>query len=99
MANVLLCIWREASFVRRQIRVGDSKPGFYAIASPPDPNNQGVVELLVKAVPDSTAQLLADSKDGENFSLHSMVLAAYECSSLDIPISHRRHSVRMLSSA
>ena len=56
--------------VRRQIRVGDSKPGFYAIASPPDPNNQGVVELLVKAVPDSTAQLLANSKDGDNLLTH-----------------------------
>ena len=85
--------------MRRQIRVGDSKPGFYAIASPPDPNNQGVVELLVKAVPDSTAQLLADSKDGEHFLPHSMVLAFYECSSLDIHISHRRRSMRMLSTA
>lgn len=30
------------------LQVGDSKPGFFAIASPPDPNNAGVVELLIK---------------------------------------------------
>lgn len=49
-----------------QVRVGDSKPGFFAIASPPDPNNQGVVELLVKPVPDSASQLIADSKEGDS---------------------------------
>ena len=99
LADLSLCIQHEAWTVRRQIRVGDSKPGFYAIASPPDPNNHGVVELLVKAVPDSTAQLLADSKDGETHLPHFMILALCECSSLDIPISHRRRSMRMLSSA
>ncbi len=72
---MLPCTLLEAWTVRQQIRVVDSKPGFYAIASPPDPNNQGVVELLVKAVPDSTAQLLADSKDGDNMLTHSMTLA------------------------
>ncbi|KAF8060585.1 zinc finger CCCH domain-containing protein 40 [Scenedesmus sp. PABB004] len=32
-----------------QIKVGEGKPGFFAIASPPDPNNQGLVEFLIKA--------------------------------------------------
>ena len=81
--------------MRRQIRVGDSKPGFYAIASPPDPNNQGVVELLVKAVPDSTAQLLADSQDGDKMLPHCMTLAFDE--TFRERVSHR--SVRILSSA
>ena len=31
-----------------QVRVNGSKPGFFAIASPPDENNQGLVELLIK---------------------------------------------------
>eukprot|EP00882_Tetradesmus_deserticola_P006381 GHRQ01006711.1.p1 GENE.GHRQ01006711.1~~GHRQ01006711.1.p1 ORF type:complete len:324 (+),score=160.03 GHRQ01006711.1:989-1960(+) len=32
-----------------QIKVGEGKPGFFAIASPPDPNNQGLLEFLIKA--------------------------------------------------
>jgi hypothetical protein len=31
------------------MQVGEGKPGFFAIASPPDPNNQGLVEVLIKA--------------------------------------------------
>lgn len=31
-----------------QVKVGDSKPGFFAIASAPDANNQGVLEFLIK---------------------------------------------------
>lgn len=42
-----------------QIKVGDSKPGFFAIASAPDPNNQGVLELLIKKQ-GGTAELLCD---------------------------------------
>ncbi len=47
-------------------QVGDSKPGFYAIASPPDPNNAGLVELLIKSVPGTTAEILAGSSAGAN---------------------------------
>jgi len=47
-----------------QIKVGDSKPGFYAIASPPDVNNQGCVELLVKSIPGTTAEILVGSTAG-----------------------------------
>jgi len=32
-----------------QVKVGDSKPGFFAIASPPDPNNQGGLRLWLRA--------------------------------------------------
>jgi hypothetical protein len=31
------------------LQVGEGKPGFFAIASPPDPNNQGLLEFLIKA--------------------------------------------------
>ena len=48
-----------------QIKVGDSKPGFYAIASPPEPNNLGYVELLVKSIPGTTAEILAQSSAGD----------------------------------
>lgn len=48
-----------------QIKVGDSKAGFFAIASPPDSNNQGLVEVLIKdGPPDSTANLLCNISAG-----------------------------------
>ncbi len=46
------------------MRIGEGKPGFFAIASPPDPNNAGVVELLVKSVPDTASEQLAATKAG-----------------------------------
>ena len=49
-----------------QIKVGDSKAGFFAIASPPDSNNQGLVEVLIKdGPPDSTANLLCNATEGK----------------------------------
>ena len=48
-----------------QIKVGDSKPGFFAIASAPDSNNQGLIEVLIKdGPPDSAANLLCSSSPG-----------------------------------
>ncbi|GFR44733.1 hypothetical protein Agub_g6061 [Astrephomene gubernaculifera] len=41
-----------------QVKVGDSKPGFFAIASAPGAHPGGLLELLVKGVPGSTAELL-----------------------------------------
>ncbi len=46
------------------MRIGEGNPGFFAIASPPDPNNLGVVELLIKAVPESASEQLAATKPG-----------------------------------
>jgi len=48
-----------------QAKVNDSKPGFFAIASPPDANNSGVVELLIKRQ-GGTAELLCDAKEGDD---------------------------------
>lgn len=48
-----------------QMRIGEEKPGFFAIASPPDPNNAGVVELLVKSIPNTASEQLAQLKAGE----------------------------------
>lgn len=42
----------------------DAKPGFFAIASPPDVNNQGVLELLVKKVPGGAAEALCGLQAG-----------------------------------
>eukprot|EP00878_Enallax_costatus_P007580 GHUV01007937.1.p1 GENE.GHUV01007937.1~~GHUV01007937.1.p1 ORF type:complete len:325 (+),score=104.05 GHUV01007937.1:809-1783(+) len=42
-----------------QIKVGDGKPGFFAIASPPDPNNQGLLEFLIKAQGEAATALAA----------------------------------------
>ena len=48
-----------------QIKVGDSKPGFFAIASAPDRNNQGLVEVLIKdGPPESAANLLCNMSTG-----------------------------------
>lgn len=48
-----------------QIKVKDSKPGFFAIASAPDSNNQGLVEVLIKDGPaESTANLLCNIPAG-----------------------------------
>lgn len=46
------------------MRIGEEKPGFFAIASPPDPNNAGVVELLVKSIPDTASEQIAQLKAG-----------------------------------
>lgn len=49
-----------------QIKVGDSKPGFFAIASAPDSNNQGLVEVLIKdGPPESAANLLCNISPGQ----------------------------------
>ena len=40
-------------------KVGDSKPGFFAVASPPDPNNAGVLEFLIKAAGETAERLAA----------------------------------------
>ena len=53
-----------------QIKVGESKPAFYAIASAPSAKAE--IELLVKNQGD-TAQILCDSKAGDPlFSLRSL---------------------------
>ena len=46
-----------------QLKVGDSSPGFYAIASGPDPGNKGVIELLIKKAGD-TAERVCSAPEG-----------------------------------
>jgi arabinosyltransferase len=48
-----------------QIKVGDSKPGFFAIASAPDANNAGVIELLVKNAGETAEKLCSSSAGAE----------------------------------
>ncbi|KAK9837357.1 hypothetical protein WJX84_001967 [Apatococcus fuscideae] len=48
-----------------QVRVNGSKPGFFAIASPPDENNQGLVELLIKRQGE-TAEAICSVAEGGN---------------------------------
>jgi len=42
-----------------QVKIGEGKPGFFAIASAPDPNNQGLLEFLIKAQGDAAEALAA----------------------------------------
>lgn len=52
-----------------QLKVADTdKPGFFAIASPPEPNNAGMLELLVKSQPGSTAEALCKLGEGSQVS-------------------------------
>jgi hypothetical protein len=45
--------------------VGEGKPGFFAIASPPDPNNQGLLEFLIKAQGEA-AEALAGARQPDS---------------------------------
>ncbi|EFJ45138.1 hypothetical protein VOLCADRAFT_106094 [Volvox carteri f. nagariensis] len=47
-----------------QIKVGDSKPGFFAIASAPGAHSDGLLEFLIKGAPGTTAELLCNAGDG-----------------------------------
>lgn len=50
-----------------QVKVGDSKPGFFAIASPPNSNSNGLLEVLIKDGGDrSTANLLCNVSQGKH---------------------------------
>lgn len=55
-----------------QVKVEDSKPGFFAIASPPDANNAGVIELLVKNAGE-TAEKLCSSSAGSEVSVSNVM--------------------------
>ncbi|KAJ9529694.1 hypothetical protein QJQ45_014457 [Haematococcus lacustris] len=44
---------------------GEGKAGFFAIASPPDVNNQGVLEMLIKVQPSSPAEALCALQAGQ----------------------------------
>lgn len=55
------------------LQVGHGKPGFFAIASPPDPNNQGLLEFLIKAQGEA-AEALAGTQAG-TVAVHSYCAA------------------------
>eukprot|EP00873_Tetraselmis_striata_P037086 jgi/Tetstr1/457350/TSEL_043953.t1 len=57
-----------------QAKVGDSKPGFFAIASPPttDNNMQGLLKLLVKGQGE-TAELMCKLSPGDKLSVSSVM--------------------------
>jgi NAD(P)H-flavin reductase len=55
-----------------QIKVEESKPGFFAIASAPDANNAGVIELLVKNAGE-TAEKLCSSTAGSDVEISSVM--------------------------
>ncbi len=62
-----------------QIKVGDSKPAFYALASAPAPDKP--VEIIVKNQGD-TAEILCDSKAGESPQLAQLWLLFHRGSSV-----------------
>ncbi|GIL50738.1 hypothetical protein Vafri_6886 [Volvox africanus] len=52
-----------------QIKVGDSKPGFFAIASAPGTHSDGLLEFLIKGAPGTTAELLCNAGEGTEVSV------------------------------
>jgi len=54
---------KPGQFIQAKV-VADGKPGFFAIASPPDVNNSGVLELLIKRVPGGAAEALCSLAPG-----------------------------------
>jgi hypothetical protein len=52
-------------------QVGEGKPGFFAISSAPDPNNQGLLEFLIKAQGEA-AEAVAALQAGETESRGTM---------------------------
>ena len=51
-----------------QMKVGESKAAFLAIASPPGASSEGAMEFLIRAVPNSTADLLCNLNAGDKVS-------------------------------
>jgi arabinosyltransferase len=49
-----------------QIKVGDSKPAFLAIANAPAASKDGTMEFLIKFLPDSTAGHITGLSAGDN---------------------------------
>ena len=67
-----------------QLKVGESSPGLYAIASPPDANYQGVIELLIKNQ-GATSELLCSQDAGGSWQMpgcacHFETAAECKCS-------------------
>lgn len=50
----------------------DGKPGFFAIASAPDVNNQGVLELLIKVQPGATAEAICGLAAGADLMVRGL---------------------------
>jgi arabinosyltransferase len=48
-----------------QMKVGDSKPAFLAVANAPAASENGLMEFLIKDLPDSTANLVTNLKVGD----------------------------------
>lgn len=63
-----------------QAKVGDSKPGFFAIASPPNPSS-GIVELLIKSQ-GGTAELLCQLKEGSDLQVSAVMGKGFDISNV-----------------
>lgn len=52
-----------------QMKVGDSKPAFLAIASAPEASAGGMMEFLIKDIPETTANMIVNLKEGDEVCL------------------------------
>jgi len=54
----------------------EGKPGFFAIASPPNTNKTGVLELLVKSQPGSAAEAICGLQEGSDVKVSPVMVGA-----------------------
>lgn len=48
-----------------QMKVGDSKPAFLAIANAPEASEGGAMEFLIKDIPETTANMIVNLEEGD----------------------------------
>jgi NAD(P)H-flavin reductase len=68
-----------------QVRVGDSKPAFLAIASPPATSSGGSLEFLIKYVEGSTAGFLCNLRKGDTVELSQVLGNGFDIRQISPP--------------
>uniref|UniRef100_A0A0C9QUW4 TSA: Wollemia nobilis Ref_Wollemi_Transcript_7847_1318 transcribed RNA sequence n=2 Tax=Wollemia nobilis TaxID=56998 RepID=A0A0C9QUW4_9CONI len=68
-----------------QVRVGDSRPTFLAIASSPEVSGGGLLEFLIKDVEGSTAELICDLRKGDTVELSQVMGNGFDIDQLSPP--------------
>jgi hypothetical protein len=62
-----------------QMKVGDSKPAFLAIANAPEASEEGMMEFLIKDIPDTTASMIVKLGEGDEVCFLVAGLRARPC--------------------
>eukprot|EP00252_Welwitschia_mirabilis_P005932 TRINITY_DN16521_c0_g1_i1.p1 TRINITY_DN16521_c0_g1~~TRINITY_DN16521_c0_g1_i1.p1 ORF type:complete len:351 (-),score=35.58 TRINITY_DN16521_c0_g1_i1:442-1494(-) len=68
-----------------QVKVGNNRPVFLAMASPPDKSKDGFFEFLIKDIEGSTAGVLCDLKKGDTVELSQVMGDGFDVSQISPP--------------